>query len=103
MKGTEKQIKWAEDIINDAYNTIDANIARMEKESKEFFHFNIQAYKECRKKLEETLETCDDAAVIIKCRNQFDPRRINEMVGRMAEKARQERQMSKGEKKNDML
>ena len=30
MKGTEKQIKWAEDIINAAQATIDANIKRNE-------------------------------------------------------------------------
>lgn len=30
MKGTEKQIKWATEIITDAKNTIEANIARNE-------------------------------------------------------------------------
>ena len=33
MKGTEKQIKWVQDIMNDAFNTIDANVNRMEKEN----------------------------------------------------------------------
>lgn len=83
MNGTEKQIKWAEDIINNAYNTIDANIANMENKNEEFFTTRVLAYRECRKQLDEVLNNCNDAATIIKNRDLFDPTRINRMVCEM--------------------
>lgn len=88
MKGTEKQIKWAEDIMSDAFNTIDANVNRMEKENPELFRFEIQAYKECREMIEKSFATCEEAKQIIENRGMFDPSRITQIAGQRANQLR---------------
>ena len=88
MKGSEKQIKWAEDIKSNAFNTIDANLKRMEKENPGLFRFEIQAYKECREMIEKTFTTCEDAKQIIENRDMFDPRRIISIASQRANQLR---------------
>ncbi len=84
MNGTEKQIKWANNIMNDALNTIDANVNRMEKENPQLFRFEIQAYNECKEEMQKLFAECEDAKKIIENRDMFDPRRINLIVQQRA-------------------
>ena len=88
MKGTEKQIKWVQDIMNDAFNTIDANVDRMEKQNPQLFRFEIQAYNECRKMIQKSFKECEDAKKIIENRDMFDPRRITSIAQQRANQLR---------------
>lgn len=92
LKGTEKQVKWAQDIIHDAYANIDSWI-RTDKKAMEklgcenpeewegsFFMTEITVFTELRKMLDDCLEGVDSAAAIIERRSMFDPSRIREIA-----------------------
>jgi hypothetical protein len=70
MKGTEKQIKWAEDIKAQAIRNCRAAIAKnvetgLDMEENRYFEVMIEA-------IEVTFEKVDDAAAIINRRYAFD-------------------------------
>ncbi len=92
LKGTEKQVKWAQDIINNAYAGIDSWIETMKNAMKKlgceneeewkdsYYMVNIAVSKELRKMIKDSLATIDSAAVIIERRDMFDHSRISEMI-----------------------
>lgn len=70
MKGTEKQIAWALDIMNNARENVEANIERNEQMHKEYdqhpaYAANVQAYKIMRAVLAAIFAAHDDAEYII--------------------------------------
>lgn len=84
MKGTEKQIKWAEDIIREARETINCNVKNI-KEQQEKYNCKwrqdeIEAFEMCGKSLEEMLSKTNDASQIINMRAKLSSRSIIEMV-----------------------
>ena len=78
MKGTEKQIKWAEDIMNNALNTVNANIEH--SKTSDALLTRLQVYEEIKKMLEESFSQVTEASQLINARDRFDPRRINNIA-----------------------
>lgn len=82
MKGTDKQIKWAEDIKAQAIATCVGNIERMEKAidnqtGRTVFPDEIEGYKVELAILQAFFAKFDDAAVIINKRNSIHPAQVN--------------------------
>lgn len=80
MNGSEKQVKWAEDIINSARETIRRNIeieaenaAKCQNENNPF-NFSIRCWKRVEWELNKALSDprASDAKIIIDHRNAFD-------------------------------
>ena len=91
MKGTEKQIKWAKDIMNGAIGTVLANIDRLQPyvdRGEKPERIEQEVYKEMLEMLSNKFDSIDDAAYVIEHRHTWDPARINELVSREAEKRR---------------
>ena len=76
LRGSEKRIKWAEDIIAEVYTTANDNIVRAHE--KQWPHADKweEAFDQIISQLEGFLSKNDKAAVIISCRERFDPERI---------------------------
>lgn len=81
MKGTEKQIKWAEDIMRQARETISRNIENIDKvDTVGIRSLERQCFVECGEALEKAFSQIDSAAKIIEMRDQFSSERIVRMV-----------------------
>lgn len=84
LKGSEKQIAWAEDIIREARETVKNNIAFIknlqEKHGLKVRQDELEAYELCGKQMEEMLANIDSAAKIIDMRDQLSSANINKMV-----------------------
>lgn len=78
MYGSEKQIKWAEDIKAEAIETCERNIARWEKEP--IFAQDAEILKIFRDFHKAKLAQIDDASKIIKMRNQLCSQSILQAV-----------------------
>lgn len=70
MKGTEKQIKWAEEIIEEARGTININIDKIQKELARVGHVstledNLEIWEKMQVAYEKLISGIDDAAIII--------------------------------------
>ena len=76
LKGSEKQIKWAEDIIADVYTTANNNIRRAHDNQWPHADKWEEAFGIIIGNLESFLAKTDKAAVIISCYDRFDPERI---------------------------
>lgn len=76
LKGSDKQIKWATDIIADIYHTANTNV-RLAQE-KQWPHADKweEAFDTIISQVEGFLEKADQAGVIIAHRERFDPNRI---------------------------
>ena len=92
LVGSEKQIKWAQQIREDAIGTVNKNIElaeeRMEKvsgSSKKVFLETIDAYKEVGRQLSEELQKITSASVMIDRRNTFSGSRINQLATKYQE------------------
>lgn len=85
LKGTEKQVAWAEDIIREARETIKRNI-EIEKAEEEknnvpgFFAIEIACFEECGKSLEQMLSGINEASKIIDMRYRLSSGAILKMV-----------------------
>nr|DAF09711.1 MAG TPA: hypothetical protein [Caudoviricetes sp.] len=92
LKGTEKQIKWAEDIIREARETIKNNIANIDKiDTIGIRAIERQCYVECGESLEQMLSQIDDAATIIDMRDKLSSYSINQMVSREENRRREQK------------
>lgn len=91
LKGTPKQVKWAQDIINEAYQNIDSEIALYKKiiascdsearpEGKTEIEVRVEVFTEMRKMLDEALALSDSAALIIDRRDVFSWNRIERIA-----------------------
>ena len=76
LQGSDKQIKWATDIIADIYATVNSNIKLAH--DKQWPHVDKweEAFELIISQLEGSLSKIDKAAVIISCRDRFSPERI---------------------------
>ena len=86
LKGSDKQVKWAEDIITAVYTTANDNVRRAHDMKWPHADKLEEAFDGIISQLEGFLEKTDKAAVIISCRERFDPERIlflaNKYVGK---------------------
>lgn len=78
MKGTEKQIKWAEDIKAQAINNCKAQITANNKIG--MFAEENRLYEIMILAIEAVFDKVDDAAVIINKRQMFDSRTIDSNI-----------------------
>ena len=76
LKGTEKQVKWATDIIADVYSTANDNIVRAHDNQWPHADKWEEAFELIISQLECALSKIDKAAVIISCRERFDSHRV---------------------------
>lgn len=98
LTGSEKQVKWAEQIRDDAIGTVNANIKlakeRMDKvsgSSKKVYEETIDAYKEVGRQLKEELQKITSASTMIDRRNSFSGNRINQLATRYQEYQRKKK------------
>lgn len=81
LKGTEKQIKWAEDIIREARATIKNNIALIDRvDTIGIRAIERQCFVDCGESLEKMLSQINDAATIIDMREKLSSSSILQMV-----------------------
>ena len=87
MKGSEKQIKWAEDIIADARKIIADNIHLNQNREAEFgagiYSRRAEQWEKVSAQIEAAIAKCDDAAIIINKRNMFSYDGLVKWVDRM--------------------
>lgn len=91
LTGSEKQIKWAEDIINDAIGTLDANIARWEQQQANGIHVfdkHVEMAKIAKTKVLATIANCKEAKTIIDNRNKLDGSFIMQVVQKAVEQSK---------------
>ena len=76
LQGSDKQIKWSNDIITSLYATINSNNKRAH--DKQWPHADKleEAFDKIISQLEAFLAKVDQAGVIINHRERFDPNRI---------------------------
>ncbi len=85
MKGSEKQIKWAEDIKAGVYNALGC----MERNAIKFaengmientLHYDIDDVDAVKELVIAQMESIDDAGTIINIRNNLTQRNLEEMA-----------------------
>ena len=76
LQGSEKQIKWATDIIAEVYTTANNNIKRAHDNQWPHADKWEEAFSKIIGSLEAFLSKTDRAGDIIACRDRFDPERI---------------------------
>ena len=86
MKGTDKQIAWAEEIKSDALNTLDANIKRTEK--LQFLREDNEAYRLLKAMTVKALGSIEEAGTLIERRNAFAPRSLTSTAATWANNIR---------------
>lgn len=74
--GTPKQVAWAQDIIDDAMNTINANIKRAgeNENTKKLLGFDI--WMEIKNQVVNLIDSTNEAKVFIENRDVISPDRI---------------------------
>ena len=89
MKGTEKQIKWAEDIIAGARRNIENNIKLQEEYAQQFptaakmYMDMADQWRRLSAQVEAAIAKCDDAAIIINKRSLFSFDSLRKWVDRV--------------------
>ena len=85
MKGSEKQIKWAEDIIANAYKTLDTLEKELEIRGVDprycLNNINKEAIDVQRASIDKVVNSIDEASMIINRRNIFSREKMVE-IGR---------------------
>ena len=76
LKGSEKQVKWATDIIAAVYTTANDNIKRAHDLQWPHAAKWEEGFEKIISQLEGFLSKTDRAGDIIACREKFDPERI---------------------------
>ena len=76
LQGSDKQIKWATDIIADIYSTANMNVKRAHDLQGTHADKWEEAFEKSIRQLEAFLSKTDRAGDIISCREKFDPERI---------------------------
>ena len=83
MKGTEKQIKWAQDIIEAAYESVNCmarNIERNDKYGLPELPYNTESLTVLKAWLDREIGAIDNAAVIINVRGKLTYDALNTMA-----------------------
>ena len=76
LQGTEKQVRWAMDIIADIYSTVNANNKLAHDNQWPHPEKWEEAFDKIICQLEAFLSRVDQAGVIITCRERFSGERI---------------------------
>ena len=76
LQGSDKQIKWAMDIIADIYVTVNSNNKRAHELQWPHADKLEEAFDKIISQLEGFLSKTGQAGVIINCRERFDSERI---------------------------
>lgn len=76
LKGSEKQCRWATDIVADIYSTANQNVKRAHENKWPHADRWEEAFSKIISQLEGFLSKTDKAAVIISCRERFSSDRI---------------------------
>ena len=88
LTGSEKQIRWATEIVADVYATVNSNIKLAHDNQWPHPEKWEEAFDGIISQLEAFLSRVDQAGDIISCRDRFDPNRIlsfaNKYVNREA-------------------
>lgn len=98
LTGSEKQIKWAEQIRDDAIGTVNGNIRTYEErirkypESKTIFESRIKAYEEVGRQLNEVLQKITSASQIIDKREYLSGSYINQAADKIEEMQKKKRE-----------
>lgn len=91
LTGSEKQIKWAEQIRQGAISTVNDNIQLAIKRNNEtgnktdVYKDTIKAYNHIGKQLGEELKKIKSASVLIDRREAFSGKRINDLAQKLEE------------------
>lgn len=95
LSGSEKQVKWAEQIRNNAINSVNSNIKlaneRYEKYKTDSYLDTANAYKQIANQLDSTLNNITSASILIDKRNTFSPNRIDKLASDIEEEIRRKR------------
>lgn len=76
LKGTEKQIAWATDLINDAMNTIEKNLENAKNGNDFYAKYKVQAFSELKASLEKVIAKLETAEQVIDNRSILNPSQI---------------------------
>ena len=76
LQGSDKQIKWAKEIISDIYSTANINVSRAHENRWPNAEKFEEAFDKIICQLEAFLSRVDQAGVIITYRERFDSGRI---------------------------
>lgn len=84
MRGSEKQIAWAEDIKKEAYGTVNANIKTLDEKIEKYPNWETAkkeraAFIRVREMLDEVFGKIEDASVIIEKRYMLSGKSIIEL------------------------
>lgn len=95
LSGSEKQVSWANQIRENAINTVNKNIERALNEEKRsgvngLFRNKIKAFEEIGRQLEGGFKGKTSASWIIENRGQFSSSRILRIANEMAQRYRKE-------------
>lgn len=94
MIGSEKQVRWAEHILADARNTIQANLRLAEKNYEKyhdvFFEDRIDALNFISAQFEAAVANMT-AGMIIDMRARISPSRICDLIERIEDEIRREK------------
>ncbi len=91
LQGSEKQVKWAEQIRKDAMDVIDRQIKWYKEElpkrpyDKDYMQASFESYQEIKKAVIDTFSGTKEASKIIDSRNKFSPARIYDIAKKSAE------------------
>lgn len=99
MKGTAKQIAWAEDIKANALRAADNIVRNAERLAELGFtgahdlgFISVEAAKEAEKMVIKACETLDDAAYIIDHRNMMTQQWLERMAAQMTRMAKEKKE-----------
>lgn len=73
LKGSEKQITWATDILNDVMGTISRNIEISKERNQER---DVKAFEAVKNKINKIIEQKKEASFYITNRNAFNPHTV---------------------------
>ena len=86
LKGSPKQVAWAEDIRKDAFDFINGCIENNKKKNEElgfgFFDKDIKAYEACLDAVTDFFNKVDDASVVINNRYNLSAKSLMEQCER---------------------
>lgn len=77
LKGSEKQITWATDILNDVMDTINRNIEiSKERNQERNQERDVRAFETVKNKINKIIEQKKEASFYITNRNAFNPHTV---------------------------
>ena len=91
LQGSEKQVKWANQIRQDAMDVVERQIRwygetiTKRPYQDDYLEAALESYKEIKKAISDTFSSVDEASKIIDNRSKFSPERIDNIARKSAE------------------